>query len=91
MKNKAHLSRVVELGCVVCGGPAEAHHIRDLSVRTGMGLKASDYDCIPLCAMHHRLGGYGIAYHAGPEIWEKTFGTQKAFLQLVKRELGINQ
>jgi hypothetical protein len=52
-----------------------------------MGLKSKDV--IPLCHPHHRTGGYGVAFHAGRKIWEKTFGTQRALLLLVHMKLGI--
>lgn len=63
-----HLSRVAALGCIVCRNqnlgetPAEIHHIR-----TGQGTsqRADHRKSIPLCHMHHRNGGYGVAIHAG--------------------------
>lgn len=86
---KSYMSRVAELGCVVCrnlgfgASPAELHHPRYLA---GAGQKAGDEDVIPLCPMHHRIGGYGIAYHAGPEEWERRYGTESELLAQTKRE-----
>jgi hypothetical protein len=49
----------------------------------GMALKASNYDTIPLCASHHRTGGFGVAIHAGQKTWEKKFGYQRDLLNSV--------
>lgn len=75
-----HLARVRALPCVVCGAepPNEAHHLRGIEV--GTGKKAGDDRTIPLCLDHHRTGGMGIAFHAGPRVWEAAFGTQKELL-----------
>ena len=83
---RLHKGRVAALGCWVCGLRASVHHIRD-SAETGTGLKASDFETIPLCPDHHQNGGYGVAYHAGSEIWEKTFGTQQEMLTAVMKTL----
>ena len=45
-----------------------------------MGKRASNQEAIPLCAQHHRLGGYGIAVHAGRKAWEHNFGTEQELL-----------
>jgi hypothetical protein len=84
---KAHVSAVVRLGCIVCrdmghqDSPAEAHHPRH---GVGMGKKASHFDVIPLCPTHHRTGGPGIAIHAGRFTWESIFGTESELLEKVK-------
>nr|WP_290123657.1 Ref family recombination enhancement nuclease [Wohlfahrtiimonas chitiniclastica] len=47
-----HMSRVADLGCIVCRNlgygrsPAEIHHIRD---GQGMSQRASNYEVLPLC------------------------------------------
>ena len=87
-----HLSRVAALGCIVCRNqnlgetPAEIHHIR-----TGQGTsqRADHRKSIPLCHMHHRNGGYGVAIHAGRKQWEKNFGTELRLLEQVLLELGV--
>jgi len=90
VKHARHLSKVAALGCIVCrnhgfdDSPAEIHHIR-----AGQGLKrASHYETIPLCPTHHRIGGYGIAFHAGKVAWEKVFGTEKELLATVLGLVG---
>ena len=50
-----HMARVRELGCILCGAPASIHHIN----AHGMGMKASDFEVLPLCFQHHQAGGMG--------------------------------
>lgn len=52
VKQSAHLARVAGLGCCVCRGPAEIHH-----VRTGNQAR-DDRRVVGLCAGHHRLMAY---------------------------------
>ena len=37
---KSYLGRVADLGCLICRGPAEIHHVR---FGQGMSQRASDY------------------------------------------------
>ena len=89
---KDHLERLAELGCIAClesfgySSPAEIHHPR---AGQGMGQRASNYEAIPLCPAHHRLGGYGVAIHAGKKEWERLFVTELELLAAVRRRLGI--
>jgi hypothetical protein len=88
---REHMGIVAGLCCVVCRNlrfgesPAEVHHVRFLA---GGGQRSGNLDTIPLCPMHHRLGGYGVAFHAGPEIWQWKFGTEEALLAQVLNEIG---
>ena len=74
---------IAEIGCIVClrcgnaGTPAEIHHLR---AGVGAGQRNDDYHAIPLCHIHHRTGGYGIAFHAGKKEWEKTYGSEEELL-----------
>lgn len=82
---KNHMGRVQALGCMICGSNAQVHHIR-----TGQGLKrASHYETIPLCPVHHTTGGYGVAIHAGKKEWEKRFGLEIDFLEEVRKILNV--
>lgn len=57
VKHRAHMARVAALGCLICGGPAEVHH-----VRTG-NQSRDDRRVVPLCAFHHRdsrMGFHGL-------------------------------
>ncbi|MBR2691808.1 MAG: DUF968 domain-containing protein [Aquamicrobium sp.] len=74
------------LGCIICGGPAEVHHLTG----AGMGLKAANDNVIPLCPPHHRTGGYGVAVHAGTKEWERRHGTQAELLEKVRSRLSCS-
>ena len=87
---KAHLSKVAALGCMVCrrigyeGTPAEIHHPRR---GTGLGQRASHYDAVPLCPEHHR-GNSGI-HGLGTKGFPKKWGfTEADLLDDVKMLLG---
>lgn len=81
---KLHLSRVADLGCIICHQPAEIHHLR-----TGMGMaqRNSNFNVIPLCPLHHRTGGYGTAFHAGKKAFEQNFGSELDLLTRVEKLL----
>ena len=81
---KAHIKKVVELGCIVClnrgfNSQAEVHHISS----GGMGLRSSNFKIIGLCGDHHRTGGYGVAIHEGKETFESNFGYEVELLEQV--------
>ena len=84
---KEHLSKVASVGCIVCmmqgneESPAEIHHIRH---GQGMSQRASNYEAIPLCHVHHRTGGYGVAIHAGRKEFERLYGTEIELLELTR-------
>jgi hypothetical protein len=88
---KQHLSRVAGLGCIACrklgfyDSEAEIHHLRE---GQGVGMRASNYDAIPLCHKHHRTGGYGVAFHAGKQAFEDQFGTESELLAEIYELLG---
>lgn len=88
---RLHLSRVASLGCIVCRitfgefTPAEIHHPR---AGMGMSQRASHFDSIPLCHVHHRTGGYGLAIHSGQKTWEAKFGTETELLDKVRELLA---
>ena len=78
-----HIEKVLSMGCCVCVNleygetPAVPHHIGNQS----MGMKASNYEVIPLCPEHHNQGGIGVAVHAGRESFEANFGTEQELLK----------
>jgi len=85
---KEWVDALCESGCIVCrtahgieGSPSEIHHLRS---GTGMGKRSSWFDTLPLCPQHHRLGGYGVAFHAGRKAFEKRYGTELELLERVK-------
>ena len=82
--DRAWLERVASLGCVICQSPAEIHH---LLTGKGMGKKATNFEVIPLCPLHHRHGGHGIAIHSGVKTWEARHGTELEHLERVRAVL----
>ena len=80
-----YLYKVASLGCILCGRPAEIHHLRS---GVGMGQRSSDDRAIPLCPEHHRLGGRGTAIHAGIKSFAANHGTEEELLAIVQRAIG---
>ena len=84
---KKYLSKVADLGCIICyrlgyiGTPAEIHHIRGMGL--GMAVRSSHYATIPLCPTHHR-GNDG--YHGmGRKAFERRYEvTESDLLEQVK-------
>ena len=77
----AHIYRVKQLPCVICGkpGPSDAHHV--ICDRYGQR-KSSDFDIIPLCKEHHQHGPEAI--HNGKKSWARKHGPDHAYLPLVR-------
>lgn len=95
---RIHLGRVAALGCIVCrlqglgDAPAEVHHLKrnpETGAHLGMGQRASHFHTIPLCPTHHRAGGFGVAYHAGPRQFEANYGTETELWAEVQRLLDV--
>ena len=80
---KEHLRRVAEMGCYVCSRPAEIHHIRH---QTGLAMRSSSYETIPLCEIHHRLGK--VSVHLGKKEFIKRYGTEQQILAEIRRRLN---
>ncbi len=86
-----HLRRVAALSCIVCRNLklgetlGEIHHYCS---SIWSSVCASNFRIIPLCQIHHRTGGYGVAIHAGRHIWEVTLGTKSGLLAQAIYELG---
>ena len=70
-RNAAYLRFVRSHGCLVCGQPAEAHHVRRSYWGAGLSQKPHDYVAIPLCRGHH-----------GPET-EKFINVEKEIIELL--------
>lgn len=88
---KEYMNRVADLGCICCAmmgypdTPAEIHHIRS---NMGMGQRASNYDVIPLCSIHHRLGEAGVGFHSSAKQFEENFGSELDLLEIVKEVIS---
>lgn len=74
LAEKKHMTKVAELGCMVCrrmgyeGTPSELHHPR---AGTGAGRRASHMNVVPLCPRHHRGsdGVHGLGTKGFPAHW----------------------
>lgn len=86
-QEKAHMGRVAELGCLICHRPAEVHHCRAFA---GAGQRSSAFHTIPLCPDHHRLGGSGVAIHAGIQSFERNHGAERDLLVKTLGMLGFS-
>ena len=70
---REYMGWVADRGCIICRRPAEIHHIR---AGVGAGQRSTAYETIGLCPKHHRLGGHGVAIHAGQETWQAIHGDE---------------
>ena len=90
-KESRHMNKVASMGCIVCVNldlgetPAEIHHIGNGT----MSKRATNYETIPLCHIHHRTGGYGVAVHSGRVQWESNFGTEQELLRQTNEWLNL--
>ena len=80
-KEKEWMRKVSELDCYCCGSPAEVHHIRSLKTGSGIGLRPSHFDTIPLCGRHHRTNKDSI--HLGKKLFIQKYGTEQDILKQV--------
>ena len=81
------MQQVADYGCVACEidglvRPAEIHHIRK---HTGMGLRPSHFNIIPLCASHHRTGK--ISVHLGKKAFVEKYGTEQYLQKKIKQRI----
>lgn len=85
-----HYARIADGGCIACNvlgygfSPCEIHHIR---TGTGAGRKSHWSKAIGLCPNHHRLGGYGVAIHAGIDGFENSIGMSE--VELLSKQLDL--
>lgn len=88
-QDKQRFQQLVDMGCIVCFksgygySQPEIHHVR---FNASAGKKSKD--TIPLCPPHHRIGGYGVAYHSGKRGFEENFGTEQSLLEFTNKLLG---
>ena len=83
-QEKDRLDKISQMGCFCCGRPAEVHHIR---LHTGLSIRPSNFDTIPLCEMHHRLGKDSI--HLGKKLFIEKYGDEKMILKQVNKQLEL--
>ena len=87
---RERLQAVADMPCYACfidglEMQSEVHHIRSLKRGSGMGLRPSHFDTIPLCSGHHRTNK--ISVHLGKREFEKRYGTELEILEKVNREI----
>ncbi|WP_353191395.1 Ref family recombination enhancement nuclease [Pandoraea pnomenusa] len=88
---REHMGIVAGLSCIVCRNlgfgesPAEVHHVRFLA---GGAQRSGHTNTIPLCPLHHRIGGYGVAFHAGPAEFQRRYGTEEQLLEQTRCEMA---
>lgn len=69
-RDREHMARVAARGCLVCGAPAQAHHV-DILTPKNAGPKVTDYLTAPLCQTHH-TGNQNDCAHVGErEFWKR--------------------
>jgi hypothetical protein len=89
-EERKHYDRIASYGCIACNvlgygySPCEIHHIR---TGTGKGQKSHWSKAIGLCPNHHRLGGSGVAIHAGIKSFEAAIGMSE--IDLLKKQLEL--
>ncbi|BAQ91360.1 HNH endonuclease [uncultured Mediterranean phage uvMED] len=85
---KERLQTIAEMPCYACFQdgkgevPSEVHHIRK---HTGMGLRPSHFDTIPLCSGCHRTNK--ISVHLGKKAFVERYGTEQEILEKTNREI----
>jgi len=84
---RERLKTISEMPCYACfidgkEVSSEVHHIRN---HTGMGLRPSHFDTIPLCSGCHRTNK--ISVHLGKREFERRYGTEQEILEKVNREI----
>ena len=87
VEEKKYMSQVADYGCIAChqdglNVPAEIHHIRK---HTGMGLRPSHFNILPLCSVHHRTGK--ISVHLGKQAFIDKYGTEQQLQQRVRERI----
>ena len=81
------MQSVADYGWIAChqdglNVPAEIHHIRK---HTGMGLRPSHFNILPLCASHHRTGK--ISVHLGKKAFESKYGTEEQLQKQLRERI----
>ena len=81
------MTKVAAYGCIACEidgkfTEAEIHHIRN---HTGLGLRPSHYNIIPLCPAHHRTSK--ISVHLGKKAFIEKYGTEEQLEKQVRERI----
>lgn len=78
-----YMNLVKQLPCCICGAPAPsiAHHV--INDRFGTR-KASDFDTIPLCQLHHDHG-HPDAIHTNKTAWAAKYGPDYSYVETTRK------
>ena len=88
VKERKYMSKVASFGCIACEKdglddiPAEIHHVRK---HTGMGLRPSHFDIIPLCSGHHRTNK--ISVHLGKKAFTERYGSEQTLMKQMRERM----
>tara|TARA_R100001509_G_C4870831_1_gene216626 strand:+ start:74 stop:373 length:300 start_codon:yes stop_codon:yes gene_type:complete len=75
-KDKDRFDKLKQIGCIACGSTnVVIHHIRK---HTGLSIRPSHDDTIPLCPIHHNMGDQSV--HLNKKKFEHLFGTELKLL-----------
>lgn len=69
-RDREHMARIAARGCLVCGAPAQAHHV-DILTPKNAGPKVTDYLTAPLCPTHHTGDQNDCAHNGEREFWKR--------------------
>lgn len=64
------MGKVAGLGCLICGLPAQVHHIREERIK-------NDFLTVPLCIEHH-TGSFSI--HMAKREFQNIYGSELELL-----------
>lgn len=73
---RAHMAKVRDLNCILCGGIAAVHHCE-----TGRGGRKNHMKVLPLCYAHHQ--GWDGIHTLGRKAWQAKHGTEQELMQKV--------
>ena len=76
-------TEIAYMGCIICGGPAEVHHIH-----TGAGGRKNHDKTIALCFQHHTGKKHGIHGDLQRRGFEAIHGTEAELLSKTEQLLS---
>jgi len=87
-KDKERFEKLSQLGCIACSKKGRfsvpvIHHIRK---NTGISLRPSHDNTIPLCPTHHNMGNQSV--HLNKNAFVSLFGTEEQLLKEVNIKLN---
>ncbi len=98
---RRYWTRIVAMGCVVTGGPAEIAHChggslryrgvelgRDYTKAKGVKLPYMDWLVLPICPLLHRIAPYSLDNNVAE--WEDRYGPQTYWLDEMCKRTGVD-